>query len=76
MRASTAQNRLIKKVICYVTSVKYMNGYYDLSVKNVKKNLKESQILRDTNVPAAFAIGVVFNSRPPRRKKVTYVNRL
>ena len=40
-----------------------------LSVKNVKKNLKESRILRDINVPAAFAIDVTSNSRPPRRKK-------
>ena len=41
-----------------------------------EKNLKESRILRDINAPAAFAIGVTSNSNLPRRKKVTYVNRL
>ena len=63
------QNRLIKKVICYVTSEKCTNGYCDLSVKNAKKNLKESQILRDIVVPAVSAIGVTSNSRPPQEKK-------
>ena len=46
-----------------------MNGYCNLNVKNVKKNLKESQILRDINAPAVFAIGVTSNSRPPGEKK-------
>ena len=53
-----------------------MNEYCDLSVKNVKKNFKENQILRDINAPAAFAIGVVVNSSLPRRKKVIYANQI
>ena len=76
IHASTAQNHLFEKIICCVTSEKYTNGYCDWSVKNVKKNLKESRILKDINAPAAFAIGVIFNSSLPRRKKVMYVNQL
>ena len=62
-------NPFVEIVIYCVTSKKCTNGYCDLSVKNVKKNLKESRILRDINAPAAFAIDVTSNSRPPRRKK-------
>ena len=71
IHASTAQNCLIKKVICYIPSEKYTNAYYGLSVRNVKKNLKENRILRDINAPAAFDIGVVLNSNFLWRKKVT-----
>ena len=41
-----------------------------------EKNLKESRILRDINAPAVFAIDVTSYSRPPRRKKVMFENRL
>ena len=34
-----------------------------------EKKFRESQILRDINVPAVFAIGVTSNSRPPQEKK-------
>ena len=53
-----------------------MNGYCDLSVKNVKKNLKENITSTDINRLAVAARGVTFNLNLPRRKKVMSVNRL
>ena len=76
IHANTAQNRLFEIVIYCVTSEKCMNGSYDLSVKNAKKNLKENITSTDINRHAVAARGVTFNLNLPRRKKVTFVNRL
>ena len=60
--------------ICCVTNKNYTHGNCDLSVKNVKKNLKGYQTLRDIYAPAAFATSVMLNSNHTIRKKLMHAN--